>query len=151
MNNEKLLKKTIEIVELFELFNKVNFQDMYNGLNINEVHSIDFIGNNSNPKLTDIANFLNITRGGATKITKRLINEGYIQDYKLYENKKEKYFKLTTIGNDIFNKHKLIHEESIRKDSRIFSELSKEEKIIAFKFLDILENDLINKLKSNKV
>lgn len=151
MSNEKLLIKTIEIVELFELFNKANFQDIYNGLNINEVHSIDFIGSNINPKLTDVANFLNITRGGATKITKRLINEGYIQDYKLHENKKEKYFKLTKTGNDIFNKHKLIHEESIRKDSRIFSGLSKEEKIAVFRFLDILETDLINKLKSKHV
>lgn len=151
MNNEKLLIKTIEIVELFELFNKANFQDIYNGLNINEVHTIDFIGGSINPKLTDVANFLNITRGGATKITKRLINGGYIQDYKLDENKKEKYFKLTNTGNDIFNKHKLIHEESIRKDSRIFSELSKEEKITIFKFLDILESDLINKLKSRHI
>lgn len=151
MNNEKLLIKTIEIVELFELFNKSNFQDIYSGLNINEVHTIDFIGGSINPKLTDVANFLNITRGGATKITKRLINGGYIQDYKLDENKKEKYFKLTNTGNDIFNKHKLIHEESIRKDSRIFSELSKEEKITIFKFLDILESDLINKLKSRHI
>lgn len=151
MNNEKLLRKTIEIVELFELFNKENFQHMYNGLSINEVHAIDFIGSRINPKLTDIANFLKITRGGATKITKRLINEGYIQDYKLPENKKEKYFKLTNMGNDIFNKHKLIHEESIRKNSTIFSKLSKEEKITVFKFLDILETDLINKLKSKHV
>ncbi|MGL5328832.1 MAG: MarR family transcriptional regulator [Peptostreptococcaceae bacterium] len=149
MENKKLLLKLVEIVELFELLNKSNFQDMYDGLNINEVHAIDFIGRNINPKLTDISNFLNVTRGGATKITKRLIDESHIQCYQLPENKKEKYFKLTNTGKEIFEKHKLIHDESIEKDSKIFDELSKEEKEIVFKFLGILENDLIIKLKSN--
>lgn len=151
MNSEQLLKKVIEIVESFELINKANFQDIYNGLNINDVHAIDFIGNSENPKLTDVSNFLNITRGGATKITKRLISGGYIQDYKLNKNKKEKYFKLTMSGNDIFNKHRLIHQDSIRRDSKIFSKLTDEEKIIVFKFLSILETDLIDKLKRNSI
>lgn len=147
MNNKELLEKVIKIVEMFELFNKINFEEIYNGLNINDVHAIDFIGDSENPKLTDISNFLNITRGGATKITKRLVSEGYIQDYKLDKNKKEKYFKLTMSGHDIFNKHRLIHQESIKRDAKIFSKLTDEEQIIAFKFLSILETDLIDKLK----
>ncbi|MGB5824379.1 MAG: MarR family transcriptional regulator [Proteocatella sp.] len=146
MDNEKLLKKVIEIAALFELVKKTNFQDMYNGLSINEVHAIDFIGKSEKPKLTDISNFLNITRGGATKITKRLINQGYIEVYRLDENKKEKYFKLKISGIDTFNKHRIIHEDGIRRDSKMFSCINDEDKRVVFNFLSILGNDLIEKL-----
>lgn len=147
MDNKDLLQKVIKVVELFELFNAKSFEGTYNGLSINEVHTIAFIGEMLQPKLTDIANFLTITRGGATKITKRLINEGYIQSYKLEANKKEKYFRLTISGYAIFNKHQLIHEENIKRDAKMFSVLNDEEKRVAIKFLSILENDLVHKLQ----
>jgi len=147
MQNEELLKKLIEVVQLFEQFNKNNFEDIYNGLNINEVHSIEFIGKNKNPNVTGISTNLNITRGGATKITKKLINKEYIFEYKLEDNKKEKYFKLTRKGKEILKKHEDIHINSIKRDSALFELFTDEERYIILRFLDILKDDLICKLK----
>ena len=105
MENEDIFKKLIDIIQLSQEINKKRFQDIYNGLNINEVHTIDYIKKNTSPNVTSISSNLNITRGGATKITKKLISKGYINEYKLEENKKEKYFMLTKSGEEIFIKH----------------------------------------------
>lgn len=149
MESKKILKKTIEVIELFDSFNKEHFQGEYNGLNINDVHTISFIGEGKKIKLNDIAVYLNVTRGGASRIAKRLILEDYIIDYRTEENKKEKYFRLTDRGEAIFKKHKIIHRESAKRDSKLFDEFNEDEKKIILKFLGKLEEDLKGKLKKD--
>lgn len=146
MKNEDILKKLIDIIQLSQEMNKKSFQDIYNGLNINEVHTIDYIKRNTNPNVTSISSNLNITRGGATKMTKKLISKGYISEYKIAENKKEKYFTLTKSGEEIFIKHEKNHEESLKRDSKLFNAFTETEKHIIAKFLDVLKDDLKNKL-----
>ncbi|MGL5650068.1 MAG: MarR family transcriptional regulator [Clostridium sp.] len=147
MESKKILKKTIEVIELFDSFNKEHFQDEYNGLNINDVHTIAFIGESEKVRLNDIAVYLNVTRGGASRIAKRLILEDYIIDYKIENNKKEKYFRLTNRGEIVFKKHKEVHKKSIERDSKLFNDFNDDEKNIIFRFLDVLEEDLKDKLK----
>lgn len=146
MENEDIFKKLIDIIQLSQEINKKRFQDIYNGLNINEVHTIDYIKKNTSPNVTSISSNLNITRGGATKITKKLISKGYINEYKLEANKKEKYFMLTKNGEEIFIKHEKTHEESLKKDSKLFNAFTEAEKHIIAKFLDVLKDDLKDKL-----
>lgn len=142
MKNEELLKKLIDVVQLFDQFNKNNFEDIYDGLNINEVHTIEFVQENDKPNITSISNYLNITRGGATKICKRLIQKEYIYEYQIEENKKEKYFKLTDKGYFIYEKHVEIHNSSIKRDSRLFELFTNNEKDSIDKFLDVLKEHL---------
>lgn len=79
-------------------------------------------------------------------MTKKLISKGYITEYKVEENKKEKYFSLTKSGEKIFAQHKKTHEESIENDSKLFDLFSEDEKHIISKFLDVLKDDFKNKL-----
>lgn len=146
MENKYILKKLIDIIQLSQEINKKGFEDIYDGLNINEVHTIDYIKRNTSPNVTSIASNLNITRGGATKITKKLISKGYINEYKVAENKKEKYFILTASGEKIFIKHEKTHEESLKNDSKLFDVFTETEKHIITKFLDVLKDDLKDKL-----
>lgn len=146
MENEDILKKLIDIIQLSQEINKKGFENIYDGLNINEVHTIDYIKKNTSPNVTSISSNLNITRGGATKLTKKLISKGYINEYKVEENKKEKYFILTKSGEEIFIKHQKTHEESLKKDSKLFNVFTEAEKHIIVKFLDVLKDDLKDKL-----
>ena len=147
MNNKDLLNRLIKILELIEDYNKTSFDDIYNGLNINEVHSIDFIGRNTGTNLISLSKRLNITRSGVTKIIKRLEEKKYVELYTNSNNKKEKYLRLTEIGLDVFKVHEKIHEVSIERDSKLFERFTEDEKITIQKLFDILESDLLEKLR----
>lgn len=149
MDNRKILKKTIEVIELSQRMDNIEFKDIYNGLNINEVHTIDFINKGNNINVTAISKKLNITRGGASKISKKLISKGYILEYKLEGNKKAKYFSLTKKGKEIFKKHEKNHKLAIKRDSKLFEDFSDAEKEVISKFLDVIKNDLKNKIDNN--
>lgn len=148
MNSELLLNKIIELSQLFDEFNKSSFSKNYKGLGINEVHAIDYIGKTKEPNVTKITQFLKITKGGVTKITKKLIDKSYIESYQIEGNKKEKYFRLTKKGREIFKKHKLVHEESINRDKLIFDKFDDCEHKIISKFLDELIDDYKEKLSN---
>ncbi|CAH2215384.1 MarR family transcriptional regulator [Tepidibacter aestuarii] len=147
MNNELMLKKLNETFQLFTEFNEKGFKENYSDLNINEVHTIDYIGRAEHANVTKITDHLKITKGGVTKITKKLIVKEYINSYQTEENKKEKYFNLTEKGKEIFIKHKTLHIEAMNRDKRIFENFDEDQKKVIDKFLDILKEDFEDKLK----
>jgi DNA-binding MarR family transcriptional regulator len=147
MNNELMVAKLSEIFQIFMEFNDQGFKENYSNLNINEVHALDYIGRTEKANVTKITNHLKITKGGVTKITKKLIAKEYISLYQIQENKKEKYFNLTKKGKEIFIKHKELHIDAIERDKKIFENFAEGEKEIISTFLDILKKDLEDKLK----
>ncbi|WFD10243.1 MarR family transcriptional regulator [Tepidibacter hydrothermalis] len=146
MNNELMVEKLSETFQMFTEFNDKGFKENYSDLNINEVHAIDYIGRTENANVTKITNHLKITKGGVTKITKKLMLKEYISSYQTEENKKEKYFNLTEKGKEIFEKHKTLHMESIKRDKKIFENFDENEKEVISNFLDILKKDFEEKL-----
>jgi DNA-binding MarR family transcriptional regulator len=146
---EDLLEKLNETFQLFAEFNDKGFKENYSNLNINEVHTIDYIGKTEYANVTRITEHLKITKGGVTKITKKLISKEYITLYQKEENKKEKYFNLTEKGKLIYKKHKMLHSKASKRDMKIFEDFDKDEKKIVDKFLDKLKDEFENKLKNN--
>ncbi|MFK4784798.1 MarR family transcriptional regulator [Fusobacterium sp. MFO224] len=147
MNNESMILRLNEIFQTFMEFNEKEFKANYNNLNINEVHAIDYIGRTEKANVTKITNHLKISKGGVTKITKKLISKEYIIVYQNVENKKEKYFSLTEKGKEIFIKHKKLHMIAMERDQKIFQNFTENEKEIISNFLNILKNDLKEKMK----
>lgn len=147
MDNELMLTKLIETFQLFVEFNEKDFNKRYGNLNINEVHAINYIGRTEYANVTKITQHLKVTKGAVTKITKKLMINEYISLYQKKENKKEKYFRLTKKGKEIFIKHETIHMEAIRRDKKIFKYFNESEKKVIFRFLDILKKDFEEKLK----
>lgn len=148
MKNKKMLKKLVDIFQLVDILNKNGFENEYEDLNINETHTIDFIGKNIKNNSSEISKYLNITRGGATKIVKKLLEKGYILGYSIEENRKEKYFNLTEKGMKIYEKHLENHRKAEERDSQIFENFNSKEKEVIDKFLEILKNDLKKKVKN---
>ncbi len=146
MNNELMVAKLTEVFQLFTEFNEKGFKENYSDLNINEVHAVDYIGRTEYANVTKITEHLKITKGAVTKIAQKLIAKEYISLYKIEENKKEKYFSLTGKGKEIFDKHEILHMESIDKDKKMFEKFNENEKKVIWKFLDVLEIEFNEKL-----
>lgn len=150
MKNKDMFKDLVDIFQLVDILNKNGFEKEYRDLNINEIHAIDFIGKNIKNNSSEISKYLNITRGGATKIVKKLLEKDYILEYSTPENKKEKYFSLTKIGEDIYKKHLENHKKAQERDSKMFDLFDLNEKKVINKFLNVLKDDLKKKVEDIK-
>ncbi len=135
--------------KLLELQLKKYFKD----LTYNEVRAIECIGQSKEINLTKLANKINISRGGATKLTKRLIELDLIQKYTNASNKKEVYFKTTTKGEQINQNHIALHKSWDTMEDEMFKDISEEIQNIVFDFLikanQISEQEII-KLEGEK-
>lgn len=148
MENKKILNKLIEIFQLVEEMNKKLFLKEYDGLNMSDVHTIEYLGKNSNCNLTAISKYMKITKSGTLKIVKKLLERGEIEQFQLPHNKKEKYFSLTPQGKEIFKKHEELHKKGEERDRKLFENFSQEDKQTIFKFLQIVEDDMKEKIKN---
>ncbi|MGL4801633.1 MAG: winged helix DNA-binding protein [Cetobacterium sp.] len=150
MKNKDMFKELVDIFQLMDILNKNGFEKEYGKLNINEVHTIDFIGKNTKNNSSEISKYLHITRSGATKIIKKLLEKNYILEYSTPENKKEKYFNLTKAGENIYKKHLENHKKSQERDSKIFDTFDLNEKKVIHEFLNVLKDDLKKKVEDIK-
>ncbi|MGL4453144.1 MAG: MarR family transcriptional regulator [Sarcina sp.] len=142
MNNDKLMN---ELISVFQNFSEINSKH-YDNLNMNEVHTIDFIGKNENSNLKAITEGIGITKGAIAKITKRLESREFISSYKREDNKKEKYFKLEKAGKEVYEKHLRLHKKAFDRDKKVFDNYNDEEKQIIDKFLKDLSKDIRSRI-----
>lgn len=106
---------------------------------LSECHIIDYIGKNRLTNAIGIATNMNITKGGVSKITARLVKKGFIEVHRLEGNRKEIFFTLTNEGKKIYELHDKLHvrvcqritdlfdsytESELQAISRFFSELT---------------------------
>ena len=100
-----------------------------------ECHVIDCIERNEMFNTTAIAKKLNMTKGGISKITTRLIKKNMIEAYRLTNNQKEIYYRLKPMGRTIFEFHEIVHKEAEEVFKKIFSGYSQGELEFASRFL----------------
>lgn len=123
----QILKLLAEHYEKQDLLSSLTEQDFIHGYGYSEIHCIDAIGLLDKPNVTKIAMHLKMTRGAASKITKKLLVKHAIEKYVLEGNKKEVYFRLTTEGEKLFQEHRCRHELWEKRDTVFFSRYSREE------------------------
>ena len=138
------------LLNTFELINntlKNHAEPVLYGYTITEMHCIECIGKIENPNVTKISQSLNITRGGVSKMIKKLINKGAIDTYTRDENKKEIYYILTNLGQEVFQAHEKIHQEWNDKDTEFFKQFDKNEIEFALNFLQKYSQHLKDTIK----
>lgn len=146
MTSDKLMEELIVVFQNFSEINLKHYDNNYDNLNMNEVHTIDFIGKNKYSNLKAVTEGLGITKGAVTKITKRLENRGLISFYRKDDNKKEKYFKLEKAGIEVFEKHLDLHKKAFDRDKQVFNNYNENEKAIIGRFLKDLSDDIKSKM-----
>lgn len=92
-----------------------------------ECHVIDCIERNAMSNTTAIAKQLNITKGGISKITTKLIKKNMIEPYRLTNNQKEIYYRLKPLGRKVFELHEILHKEAEEVLKNFFSAYSQDE------------------------
>ncbi|MBM7867352.1 MarR family transcriptional regulator [Heliobacterium gestii] len=92
-----------------------------------EVHCIEYIGRHVDANVTKLAESFYMTRSAISKITKKLIEKGYIESYQKPDNKKEIYFRLTEQGKATYKVHEGLHKEFQERDKAVFEQVTEEQ------------------------
>ena len=128
MNKEKqLFRGFADIYNKTVWLNKSKMEVALKECKSSEVHSIEYIGENKDSNVTKLAEKFYMTRGAISKLTKKLIEKGYIKSYQKTDNNKEIYFKLTKKGEQIYKTHEQLHKEFCKRDKPVFKEITNEE------------------------
>lgn len=131
---DSLIKSLLYIAEEMDTAIK-NSDRTLAGFTVNEMHCIDYIGKTKNPNVTKLAAALNLTRGGISRLIKKLITKKAVELYTSQTNKKEIYYKLTPVGKKVFTAHKRIHLAYHRQDAVFFKQFSPKEAAIGINFI----------------
>ena len=102
---------------------------------ITEMHCIEKIGRLENPNVTKLAKAMNITRGGISKLVKKIIQRGAVETYVSETNKKEIYYRLTDLGRKVFDAHEKLHKNWRKRDAEFFRKFSEEEIVLGKTFI----------------
>jgi len=133
---ELIFEKTSEFLEKAEVYNEISNKNQNWDLSLSEIHCIDNIKKLESPNVTLLANTMKMTRGGITKITRKLIKKEFIVSFKEEGNKKEVYFKLTSKGIEVYLDHEKSHEVAKDREMNFYSTFSGEEQKIILNFLE---------------
>lgn len=131
-----ILRQFSKLYEKQDVLLKLKAKEILYEYSCSEIHCIEMIGKIENPNVTKLANELKMTRGAISKITKKQLEKGLIEKYKLENNKKEIYFKLTTQGQLLFNAHEEWHISWEKRYMAFFDKYSEEQLSIIQEFLE---------------
>ena len=115
-----------------------------------EVHCIDWIGMIDHPNVTKISEIMGLTRGGISRISKRLLGKGLIESYQEPDNNKEIYYRLTESGQSVYSEHKKIHSKVRQEWLSFFERYSDDEQAAILRFFTEI-NDLFDSKSANKI
>lgn len=136
MNRQELLIAGFrDVLDKISWLNGQKMKTAFKGFNSSEIHSIEYIGKNPDSNVTRLAEAFYQTRGGISKITKKLMQKGIIESYRKPDNKKEVYFRLTPQGESIYQIHAKLHAEFNTRDKAVFEQMTEEESAIILDFL----------------
>ncbi|MCB8815312.1 MarR family transcriptional regulator [Desulfosporosinus shakirovi] len=152
MNNlerEQKLKREL-IVNFDRFINKINMENHENeylkellgeeqyknisDITLTECHVIDCIERNPLINAIGISQKMNITKGGISKISSKLLKKKLIKIYRQEGNKKEIFYLLTPLGREVFLVHERLHEKLYQRANLFLDRFTAEElkKIIEF-------------------
>lgn len=127
--------------------NKSKMESSLQGYKPSEVHCIEFIEKNVDSNVTKLAESMYMTKGAISKLTKKLIEKGLIEDYQKTNNKKEVFFKLTQQGRVIFDIHEKLHKEFQERDESVFEHVTEEQFDHMLNFIELYSTHLDTEIK----
>ena len=120
------------------------------GIGLAEVHCIDWIGQIESPNVTKVAQKMGVTRGGVSKISKKLQQKNLIESYQRAENNKEIYFRLTELGRLVFEEHEAHHLKSQQEKMNLLATYNENEQRIILRFLNEINKKYEERAESGK-
>ncbi|MGX4599103.1 MarR family transcriptional regulator [Faecalimicrobium sp. JNUCC 81] len=148
MNKEEQLKEGFrDLYSKMDWLNRLKMEEALKGYKSSEIHCMEYIEKNTDSNVTKLADAFYMTRGGISKIIKKLINNGLMESYQKPDNKKEIYFRLTEKGKEVNKVHEKLHKEFEERDKAIFDQVTDEQYESIFSFIKIYSNHLDTEIK----
>lgn len=145
--NTVLMNLFVKYMEKQEIISKLTENEKLHGYNYSEIHTIAAIGDLAEPNVTRIADYMNVTRGAISKITKKLLEQKVIEAYRLEGNKQKIFFRLTESGQFVYDEHAKRHNLWLKRDSAFIKQFDSEtvEQVERFMkaFNDYLETQIM--------
>lgn len=150
---ERIMDLLNELTENKNILHK-NSNLKANGLldeySFGEMHCIEAISLIENPNVTKLALHLHLTKGAVTKIIKKLSLKSAINSYTNPQNRKEIYYQLTPIGEEINKKHEALHKDLCLADIEFLSAYDSKKLVVVEEFLENFNKYLQDKIRSTK-
>lgn len=152
--NDKLIKIFQKYLDKQDYLRKLTETEKLHEFGYSEVHTIAAIGDLEEPNVTNLAKMLNMTRGGISKIVKRLIAAGLITPEQRGENRQKIFYNLTEKGKLLYEEHAKTHALWVKRDNEFLSRFSDEQ--IAFisdfmqKFNEYLDKQISQSVTNQK-
>ncbi len=104
--HRSLVAKFIRFANAYTLmYNKpVNFNTTID-LSAAQIQTLEYIMENENTKMSDIARKLGVTRSTFSKNAKNLIDKGLLKKYRREDNKKDIYLFATDFGKEVYHQY----------------------------------------------
>ena len=148
---EQIIMGFRDLHNKIDSLNKPKMKDSFKDYKSSEVHCIEYIGKNVDSNVTKLAESFYVTRGAISKLSKKLIKKGIIENYQKPENKKEIYFRLTEQGKVIYKVHEELHKEFQERDKAVFEQITEEQYDIMLSFAQKYSSHLDAEIKKSGV
>ncbi|MGE7888458.1 MarR family transcriptional regulator [Bacillus cereus] len=148
---EQVMNGFRELYNKMVWINKDKMEEGLKGFKSSEVHCIEYIENNADSNVTQLAEAFYVTRGAISRMTKKLIQKGLIESYQKSENKKEIYFRLTEQGKEIYKIHEDLHKEFQERDKAVFEQVTEEEFDSIIRFVEKYSRHLDAEIKKQGI
>ena len=89
-----------------------------------EVHTIEAIGKNNKINVTQLAQYLGITKGAVSQMIDKLIKKDLVNKKMISDTENEVSLELTEKGTSVYNGHEEYHKEFYAEISKRLSHLS---------------------------
>ncbi|RWQ72661.1 MarR family transcriptional regulator [Bacillus cereus] len=148
---EQVMNGFRELYNKLVWLNKDKMEEGLKGFKSSEVHCIEYIENNADSNVTQLAEAFYVTRGAISRMTKKLIQKGLVESYQKSENKKEIYFRLTEQGKEIYKIHENLHKEFQERDKAVFEQVTEEEFNSIISFVEKYSRHLDEEIKKQGI
>jgi DNA-binding MarR family transcriptional regulator len=114
-------------------------------LSASEIHLIEIIGDHEDPSVTDLAKWLDVTKGAVSQNLKRLENKGLTRKEEDPENTSRAIVRLTSKGKTAYYAHKHWHETMDGGFKDYYMNLEEEKIAFLLDFMTRVE-DFLNRI-----
>lgn len=114
-----------------------------------EINLIDTIYRHPESNAITLSKIMGVTRGAVTQIGNQLEDKGFIVKYLKSGNKKEKYYRLTELGDEVRRGHAQYHKEANENICNYLSTLEEGDAALIMDFLDKISMLPISEFECN--
>ncbi|MCR3758301.1 MarR family transcriptional regulator [Clostridium felsineum] len=148
---EQVIMGFRDVLNKMSWLNKVKMEEELKGYKPSEVHCIEYIAKNADSNVTKLAESFYMTRSAISKITRKLMEKGFIESYQKPDNKKEIYFRLTQKGKEINKTHEKLHKEFRERDKIVFEQITEEQFDSMLNFVEKYSKHLDEEIKKQGI